>query len=102
MELLVGDRIRLLGILPEAGNLLTIKIVRKLREALSFSEEEHKELKIVAKDDRITWDIAAKPKEIDIGDQGKEIIEKALRGLNEKDELTVPDVGLWEKFIGEV
>ncbi len=48
------------------------------------------------------WDDEAKPKEIEIGTQGKEVIEKSLRELNEKDELTVPDLALWEKFIGEV
>ena len=54
MKLDVGERIRLLGILPEKGNLLTLKIVRELRDDLSFSEKEHKDFKIVAKMDRIT------------------------------------------------
>jgi hypothetical protein len=98
----INERIRLLGILPEQGNLLTIKIVRTLREALSFSEEEHKEFNVQIADDRITWNPDAPEKEIEFGDMAKEIIEKRLRELNEKDELTVADIGLWEKFIGEV
>ena len=98
----VNERIRLLGILPEQGNLLTIKIVRALREELSFSEEEHKEFNVKITDDRITWDPSAKEKEITFGDLAKEMIEKRLRELNEKDELTVADIALWEKFIGEV
>jgi hypothetical protein len=102
MKLDVGNRIRLLGILPEQGNLLTLKIVRELREELSFSEDEHKEMNLVVKQDRITWSDDAVEKDVTIGDQGKEIVEKRLRELNEKDELTLPDLDLWEKFIGEV
>ena len=102
MKVGISERIRLLNILPEQGNLLTIKIVRELREALSFTEAEHKEFNVKVTDDRITWNPDAVAKEIEIGDQAKEIIEKQLRMLNEKDELTVPDITLWEMFIGEV
>jgi hypothetical protein len=91
-----------LGILPEKANLLTLKIVRELREELSFSEDEHKAMKIVVKEDRITWSDKAEDKDVDTGAQAKELIEKTLRELNEKDELTLPDLALWEKFIGEV
>jgi hypothetical protein len=100
--MLVGINERLLNILPEKGNLLTIKIVRTLREELSFSEEEHKKYRVKVTDERITWDINAEPKEMEFGDQAKELIEKALRELNERDEMTVPDIALWEMFIGEV
>lgn len=102
MKLDVSDRIRLLAILPEKGNLLTLKIVRELRDDLSFSEKEHKSMGIKITSDRITWHDKAKPKDVKIGDLGKELIEKALRELNEKDELTLPDLALWEKFVGEI
>lgn len=102
MKLDVGNRIRLLAILPEKGNLLTLKIVRELREALSFSEKEHKDFGIKQMGDRIVWDVKIKAKAIKFGDQAKELVEKALRDLNEKDDLTIPDLALWELFIGEV
>ncbi len=101
MKLDVGERIRLLGILPEKGNLLTLKIVSALRDDLSFSEKDHKDFKIVVKMDRITWADKAKKKDVKIGDQAKEIIVKSLKELDAKEELTLPDVPLWEKFIGE-
>jgi hypothetical protein len=102
MKLDVGERIRLLGILPEKGNLLTLKIVRELRDDLSFSEKDHKDMGLKVTQDRITWDDKAKKKDVKFGDQAKELVEKVLRELNEKDELTLPDLDLWEKFIGEV
>jgi len=42
MELTILERIKLLEVLPPQGDLLTLKILRKLRETLSFSEEELK------------------------------------------------------------
>ena len=40
-KLSVLDRFTLLSILPQTGDFLTLKIMRKLREALSFNEEDH-------------------------------------------------------------
>lgn len=99
MELGIVDRLRLLAILPEKGSLLTIQIVRTLREELSFSEEEHKEFGIVTTDSRITWNNKAKVKDIDFGDKAKEIVEQALRDLDSSNALTVPDLALWELFV---
>ena len=40
MKLEVYERIVLLNILPQEGDFTTLKLVRKLRESLSFSEKE--------------------------------------------------------------
>lgn len=42
MKLTILERTKLLDVLPPQGDILTIKILRKLRETLSFSEEELK------------------------------------------------------------
>lgn len=103
MELNVGQRIRLLNILPEQGNLLTIKIVRQLREELSFTEEEHKKFAVRVEGNRLMWDAEnLETKEVEFGPKATELVEKRLRELNEKDELTVGDLELWEMFIGEI
>lgn len=44
MFLNVLERLLLLQLLPESGNLTTITIVRQLRESLSFNEDEHEVL----------------------------------------------------------
>ncbi len=46
MELTTVERMKLLEILPDHENILTLKIVRKLRETLSFSEEELKLMEV--------------------------------------------------------
>lgn len=42
MKLTIIERLKLLDLLPREGNRLNLKIMRKLRESLSFSEEELK------------------------------------------------------------
>jgi hypothetical protein len=101
MKLTVGERIRLLTILPEKGNLLTLKIISKLRDDLSFSEKEHKDFNIVASTDRITWNDKARDKDIEVGDQVRDLAKKTLQDLEGREELTLADLGLWEKFVGE-
>lgn len=44
MKLTVPERLVLVNILPPEGDYTTLKLVRKLRESLSFSEEEHKQV----------------------------------------------------------
>jgi hypothetical protein len=102
MKLNVGERLRLLGILPEKGNLVTIKVVSEMRNSIALSEKEIKGFKVKVGPQSITWDDKAKPVDIKLGDTAKEVIVNALRELDEKEELTVSDVALWEMFIGEV
>lgn len=101
MKLDVAERIRLLGILPKEGNLLTIKIVRTLREELSFSEAEHKDLGIEIKQNQITWKDDTAEKDVEIGYQAEHLIIARLREMDKANELTLPDIDLWEKFVGE-
>jgi len=82
MELTTVERLKLLEVLPTQENILTLKIVRKLRETLSFNEEELKQIgtkyefvcpfhsevdgKSVSCDNKGFWPIAPKCAEHDI------------------------------------
>lgn len=44
MELTTVERLKLLETLPAEGNIMSLKILRKLRETLSFTEEELKSI----------------------------------------------------------
>lgn len=46
MELTTMERMKLVELLPTQENILTLKIVRKLRETLSYSEEELKLMEV--------------------------------------------------------
>ena len=87
----VKNRLMLLGILPAESNLTTIRIVRELREGLSFSEGEHGDLQMVQEDGRVIWQEGAVPdKVLDIGPKAQEVIREAIKKLDD-DKKLVPD-----------
>lgn len=100
MELTIKERIVLLNILPKEGNVITLKLVRKFREALSFSETEIKEGKIKIGDGQINWDDSVlKSKDVKVEDTIKSLIVKSLRDLDQKEKLTEEHISLYEKFV---
>ena len=94
----VGDRLVLLGILPPEGNLATIRIVRKLREALSFDEAEHADAQIVQDGDMLRWNKDAPARAIEIGAKGQEIIRSALGKLDKEEKLAEDHISLCDLF----
>jgi len=100
MLLKVLDRLTLLGLLPEKGDFLTLKIVRKLREDLSFSEDEIQNLGIRQEEERIYWDqFADNGKDVQIGEKATDIIVDSLKKLNEQKQLTPQHMNLYESFV---
>jgi len=100
MELSVAERLVLLSVLPEQGDFTTLKVIRTLRETLSFSEEEHKEYGFVQEGMQVRWnDKAEQVKDITIGEKANDIIVLALSKLNEEKKLKMEHFGLYEKFI---
>lgn len=100
MELGVFDRLILLNILPKEGDFTTLKIVRKLREDLSFTEAEHKALQFQQNEGTIKWQTEADiPKEIQIGEKATDIIVEVLKKLDKDKKLTDQHVSVYEKFV---
>lgn len=101
MELGVFDRLILINILPKEGDFTTLKIIREMRESLSFTEEEHKVLEFkFLEDGKVEWKQEAdKPKEITLGEKATDIIVGVLSDLNGKKKLTDQHISLYEKFI---
>jgi len=89
MLLSVRQRIVLLQLIPpQSGNLTTLRIVRKLREDLSFTEEEHKKFDMRPEDDGVAWDAElAEPKEVEIGEVAHGIIVDNLKMMNQREVL---------------
>lgn len=104
MDLTVAERLMLLAILPKEGDYTTLRIVRKLREDLSFSEAEHDELGITVRDGLVRWTALASGhrKAIDIGKKAGEVIGAALVDLDERKKLTLDHIHLYEAFVPQV
>ena len=102
MKLTVVERIALLGILSAEGNFATLRIVRELRESLSFTEDEAKRLDVKVDGTRIQWDTAKETpggEEVKIGERATDIIVAALKDLDGKKKLTQQHMSLYEKFV---
>ena len=102
MNLSVLDRLLLLGLLPAEGTILTLRIVRKLREDLSFSEQELVDLKLKQDEGRVTWEQEhAADKTVELGPKATELIVKALTDLSESGKATAQHLALFDKFMPE-
>jgi hypothetical protein len=113
VKLSIMERIVLGTILPSESDFTTLKIIRKLQEDLSFTEEEHKllnfkragekyiengEEKVVAPGS-IHWEDRMEDREFDIGEKAADIIKGVLKELDSKKRLTMRHMTLYEKFV---
>lgn len=100
MELQVGERLVLLSVLPQEGDFTTLKIIRELRESLSFTEEEHKTYNFKQEGNLVIWnkekDVS---KEVKVGEKANDIIVEALKKLNDERKLRDEHFSLYEKFV---
>ena len=99
MKLAVLDRLILLNVIPQEGDFTTLKIVRNMKDDLSFSEEEHKQLNFCTKDERLSWNMELE-KEINFGEKATGIITDAFKKLSEQKKLRIEHMELYEKFVG--
>lgn len=104
-SLSILDRINLLKILPTENNIMTMKIVKQLKDVLGFNEDDYKKysIKITEKDgiQTIIWDTTIEKKDLEIGIKGIEIISKALKDLSNNNKLTEQHIELYDMFVGE-
>ena len=103
MKLTVLERVIILGLLPQEANFLMLKLIRSVKEDLSFSDNEHKKLKFqVTKEGMTVWDKEADTKvlkKVEIGEIVTAEIVKALVKMNKEDKLKEEHITLYEKFI---
>jgi len=102
LRLGVFDRLILLNILPREGDFTALKIVRTMREDLSFTEEEHKVLQFEQEEMNIKWNKEGEvERDINFGEKATDIVVGVLKKLNSDKKLTEQHMNLYEKFIGE-
>ena len=98
-KLTILERLLLLGILPPTGDLMTIRIVRKLRESLSFTEEELVTHNVEQHENgQVTWTEVGEPKEIELGAKAMDAVVKALEKLDKDGKVEEKHLTLFEKF----
>ncbi len=100
-KLSVMERLMLLRVLPQQGDFTTLRIVRRIREALSFSEREHQQFGIVAVGDTCRWRDSV-DRSIEFGVKAREIVHAAIKAQHDAKTLTGDMLSLVEKFAPEL
>jgi hypothetical protein len=97
----VLERLLLLnGILPAQGDVASIRILRRFREELSFSEQEQRDLRLRQEDNQTRWDNQNEPvKSIQFGPRIRELIVQGLKESSAKKQLTEQHLDLYDRFI---
>jgi len=112
MKLGLNERLLLLSILPEKGNLVTLRIVSEMRNDLALKEDEVKNWNVrVIGDGQVAWGwtdeehkadptLAATDMTAEINMEGERTAQvvTALKELDAKGELTVQHISLCDKF----
>lgn len=102
MELAVLERLVLLNVLPKEGNFTTLRLVRKLREALSFDELEHKKLDFIQDGEQVRWNMEAGKdvvKNFNIGERMIDLVAAELKKMDKEEKLRDEHFSLYEKFV---
>jgi len=100
MELTVKERLVLMATLPKEGSFTILKLLRKLKEDLSFDDSENKKLRFVQEGDMVRWDETQNiVKDIKTGETMMNLIVNALKELDRKGKLTEDHFTLYEKFV---
>ena len=99
----VMERFLLLnGVLPAQGDITTIRLLRRVREALSFSEEEHTLLNIRQAEgnpNQMLWhDPDGHMKSVEIGPKVRELVVAGLASVSNAGQLTDQHLTLWDRF----
>ena len=100
MKLSVKDRLVLLGVLPEKGDFVTLKVVMELRMELGLSAEEIETIELKQDGALTRWNIEKDPnKEFKLSKTAVGIIEMTLKQLDAEKKLTSDHLSLYERFV---
>lgn len=105
MRLTIAERMAILNILPQQGNIATLRILQDLQRKLTFSEEEFMKYKVKheVKEGNawIEWAPEFDKARVDIPISKVEsgIITQALMKLDQNSQLQLGALPLWDYFV---
>jgi hypothetical protein len=106
MKLNIPDRITLLNILPNEGNVVTLRLIMDFQRQVGFTGKEIKDWKIANKVDGrgrpyVVWDsdFTEATKDIQIGDAMSGIIVNQLKNLDRNGKLSIDMMSLYDRFV---
>jgi hypothetical protein len=100
MQLNVFERLILLNVLPREGGLTTLRIVRDLRDELSFTEAEHEALEMHQEGTEVRWNREADiAREVEIGPKALQVVLESFGDLDKKKSLALEHLAVYERFL---
>lgn len=100
MLLTVMDRLVVLNVLPQEGDIITVRTLHELHQKLGFSQEEQEACGLKDNGGSVTFDdTAVEEKEIEIGSKELVLIVEALQSLDAQKKLTASHLATWDKFV---
>lgn len=106
MKFNIPERISILNILPEEGDVVLLRVLRELQTKVGFTAKEIKDWKIRQEADEkgrpyVLWDneYVGVMTEIPLNDVERGIITDKLKLLNTRKMLNISMLGLYEKFV---
>ena len=105
VKLNVSERITAMGILPQEGNFVELRLIRELNGKLGLSAEETdllaKDAEFKAENGKVTWNPEKEfpPKELDLRDSEAGLLKIALKRLDDEKKLKQQHFSLYSKFI---
>jgi hypothetical protein len=90
-----------LGLLPEKGDLTTLRIVRELQAEVGFSEEEHEQLQFERVGDGGWKWVEGEPKDVSVGKTAASLLKDVLRQKDEEKDLRMHEADLYERLLGD-
>ena len=101
VELRVAERLMLLNLLPQEGDIPLLRVIREAQTVIGLSEEELKVLELKQEGERVFWKSEADVvKDIKIGATATRLLQEKLESLNAADKLGLNQLALYEKFVG--
>jgi len=99
LKLSVLERMVLLRVMPQQGDVTTLRIVRDLERELSFTEEEHAALEFYTEENAVRWkQDAVQEKDVEFGPKASSIVLAGLGELDKRKALRMEYLSLCDKF----
>lgn len=97
------ERLLILNLLPGEEDIITLRLVRKLKEQLGFKDEELSKYNIRMEQEgnkTVTkWDTKESDKEFELSEKAVDIIRNALKNLDKNKKLTENHISLYTKIV---
>ncbi len=103
VSLTVTERVVLGSVIPQEGDITSLKIIRKLQSDLGFTEQENEDLGFKQENGNFGWDNTKETIiSIDIGRKGMEIIVNALSKASDEGRLHISWLPIYERFVEDL